>query len=43
MTLLFAAAHESANGTSRRFVVTHQFGRYWRHSGHSASVESAPI
>src|SRR5439155_24476705 len=23
-------------GTSRRFVVTHQFGRYWRRSGHVA-------
>src|SRR5260221_7203947 len=23
-------------------VVTHQFGRYWRHSGHSAKVEGAP-
>jgi hypothetical protein len=34
MKALFAALHESAIGTSRRFVVTHQFGRYWRHSGH---------
>jgi hypothetical protein len=28
----FAAVHESALGTSRRFVVTRKFGRYWRHS-----------
>jgi hypothetical protein len=25
-----AAVHESGHGTSRRFVVTHRFGRYWR-------------
>jgi hypothetical protein len=37
------ALHMSAYGTSRRFAVTHQFGRYWRHSGHSASIESAPM
>jgi hypothetical protein len=24
----FAALHESGSGTKRRFVVTHQFGRY---------------
>jgi hypothetical protein len=25
----------AAAGPSRRFVATHRFGRYWRHSGHS--------
>src|SRR5207245_1643850 len=30
-------------GTSRRFVVTHQFRRYWRHSGHFASAASVPL
>ena len=30
----------SAPGTKRQFAVTHQFGRYWRHSGDSASVAS---
>src|SRR5262245_31939588 len=33
--MLFAALHESVPGTSRPFVATHSFGRYWRHSGHS--------
>jgi hypothetical protein len=30
----------SVHGTSRPFVVTHQFGRYWRHSGHAEGVAS---
>jgi hypothetical protein len=30
----------SACGTSRRFVAKHQFGRYWRHSGHGEGVAS---
>src|SRR5262249_28195868 len=30
----FAAVHEAGFGTSGRFVVTHQSGRSWRHSGH---------
>jgi hypothetical protein len=29
-----ANSEPSTHGTSRRFVVKHQFGRYWRHSGH---------
>jgi hypothetical protein len=33
----FAAVHESAYGTKRRNATSHQFGRYWRHSGHSAN------
>ena len=33
----------SAHGTKRQFAALHQFGRYRRHSGHSASVESAPM
>jgi hypothetical protein len=28
MKMLFAAVHESGSGTKRRFVATHQFGRY---------------
>ena len=28
---------------SRGFVVTHQFGRYWRDSGHSASDADGSI
>ena len=28
----FAAVHMSLIGTSRRFVMTRKFGRYWRHS-----------
>jgi hypothetical protein len=31
--MFFAAVHEPAFGMKRRFVVLHQFGGYWKHSG----------
>ncbi len=36
--VLIAAPRYAAFGTKRRFVVTHQFGRYRRHSGRATSV-----
>lgn len=39
-TRLLNSSLMSAPGTKRQFAVTHQFGRYWRHSGDSASVAS---
>jgi hypothetical protein len=41
--MFFAAVHEPAFGMKRRFVVLHQFGGYWKHSGYSASVAGVPM